>query len=171
MRTVVDYLSAFGYDRSDAIYRACIAISLGTMTPEQKARVQIDALLTSAGWTVQDHDAVNLYAGRGVAVREFGLKPGHGTVDYLLYVDQKAAGVIEAKLAGHTLTGVETQSGKYSDGLPDTLPSHRHPLPSCTRRPGLKPASPTFWIPNRAAAASSPSIPPMPWPIGSAQMA
>ena len=29
---------------------------------------------------------------------------------------------------GYTLTGVETQSGKYSDGLPDTLPAHRKPL-------------------------------------------
>ena len=65
----------------------------------------------------------------GVAVREFGLKPGHGTADYLLYVDQKAAGVVEAKPASHTLTGVETQSGKYSGGLPDALPAHRKSLP------------------------------------------
>ncbi len=72
---------------------------------------------------------MNLYAGRGVAVREFGLKPGHGAADYLLYVDQKAAGVVEAKPLGHTLTGVETQSGKYSDGLPDNLASHLKPLP------------------------------------------
>ena len=58
-------------------------------TPEQKARVQIDALLEKAGWAVQDADAVNIDAARGVAVREFGLKPGHGVADYLLYVDQK----------------------------------------------------------------------------------
>ena len=99
------------------------------MTPEQRARVQIDTLLEQAGWAVQDVHSLNLSAARGVAVREFGLKPGHGTADYLLYVDQKAAGVIEAKPAGHTLTGVETQSGKYSDGLPDTLPAHRKTLP------------------------------------------
>ena len=99
------------------------------MTSEQTVRLEIDSLLEKAGWTVQDPDAVNLYAGRGVAVREFGLRPGHGTADYLLYVDQKAAGVIEAKPLGYTLTGVETQSGKYSDGLPDNLPSHRKPLP------------------------------------------
>ncbi len=99
------------------------------MTPEQTARLEIDALLAKAGWAVQDAGAVNLYAGHGVAVREFGLKPGHGTADYLLYIDQKAAGVVEAKPAGHTLTGVETQSGKYSDGLPDNLPAHRKPLP------------------------------------------
>ena len=99
------------------------------MTPEQRSRVQIDALLEKAGWSVQDPDAVNLYAGRGVAMRELGLKPGHGTADYLLYVDGKAAGVVEAKPAGYTLMGVETQSGKYSEGLPDTLPAHRKPLP------------------------------------------
>ena len=99
------------------------------MPPEQQARVQIDNLLEKAGWAVQDRHAVSLYAGRGVAVREFGLKPGHGTVDYLLYIDQKAVGVVEAKPVGHTLTGVETQSGKYSDGLPDNLPAYRKPLP------------------------------------------
>ena len=99
------------------------------MTPEQKARIQIDNLLEQAGWAVQDAGSVNLSAARGVAVREFGLKPGHGTADYLLYVDGKAAGVVEAKPVGHTLTGVETQSGKYSDGLPDALPAHRKPLP------------------------------------------
>ena len=99
------------------------------MTPEQKARIQIDNLLMSAGWAVQDAGSVNIHVGRGVAIREFGLKPGHGAADYLLYVDQKAAGVVEAKPAGHTLTGVETQSGKYSEGLPDALPAHRKPLP------------------------------------------
>ena len=99
------------------------------MTPEQKARIQIDNLLEQAGWAVQDAGSVNLSAARGVAVREFGLKPGHGTADYLLYVDGKAAGVVEAKPVGHTLTGVETQSGKYSDGLPEILPAHEKPLP------------------------------------------
>ncbi len=70
------------------------------MTPEQKARIQIDNLLEQAGWAVQDAGSVNLSAARGVAVREFGLKPGHGTADYLLYVDGKAAGVISEVKAG-----------------------------------------------------------------------
>ena len=99
------------------------------MTPEREARVRIDTLLEEAGWALQDVHSLNLSVARGVAVREFDLKPGHGTADYLLCVDQKAAGVVEAKPAGYTLTGVETQSGKYSDGLPDTLPAHRKPLP------------------------------------------
>ena len=56
------------------------------MTPEQQARVNIDNLLEQAGWSVQDSDALNLYARGGVAVREFPLKLGHGRADYLLYV-------------------------------------------------------------------------------------
>ena len=41
---------------------------------------------------------------------------------------QHAAGIIEAKKSGVTLTGVETQSAKYTQGLPDGLPAWRHPL-------------------------------------------
>ena len=57
------------------------------------------------------------------------LKPGHGTADYLLYVNRKAVGVVEAKPEGSTLTGVEVQSEKYSAGLPDNLPAYLRPLP------------------------------------------
>ncbi|MDF8264876.1 type I restriction endonuclease subunit R [Luteipulveratus flavus] len=46
------------------------------------------------------------------------MKSGHGRADYLLYVDQKAVGVIEAKPQGQTLSGVEWQSAMYADGLP-----------------------------------------------------
>ena len=99
------------------------------MTPEQEARVNIDRLLEQAGWSVKNADSINLYASSGVAVREFPLKSGHGTADYLLCVNQKAAGVVEAKPEGATLTGVEVQSEKYSTGLPDNLPAHQRPLP------------------------------------------
>ena len=99
------------------------------MTPEQEARVNIDRLLEQAGWSVQNAYSINLYISSGVAVREFPLKSGHGKVDYLLYVNQKAAAVVEAKPEGSTLTGVEVQSEKYSTGLPDNLPAHHNPLP------------------------------------------
>ena len=108
------------------------------MNPEEQARINIDRLLEQAGWVVQDRGDVNLYAGRGVAVREFELKPGHGTADYLLYVDQKAAGVVEAKPEGTTLTGVEVQSDKYSVGLPDNLPAHERPLPFLYESTGVE---------------------------------
>ncbi len=78
-----------------------------SIIPEQRARANIDRLLWQAGWAVQDMADLNVHAARGVAVREFPLRPGHGTADYLLYVDGRAAGVVEAKPEGHTLTGVE----------------------------------------------------------------
>ena len=53
------------------------------------------------------------------------MKPPHGRADYLLFVDGRAAGVVEAKKEGETLTGVEWQSAKYVDGLPDEMPSRR----------------------------------------------
>ena len=86
-------------------------------TPEDKARENIDRLLTQAGWAVRDQSGANILAYRGVAIRNFTLKPGHGFADYLLYVDGRAAGVIEAKKEGVTLTGVETQSERYTKGL------------------------------------------------------
>jgi type I restriction enzyme R subunit len=97
--------------------------SLAYLTPEARARVEIDHKLAAGGWTVQDARAVNLSAARGVAVREFVMKPPHGRADYLFFVDQEAAGVIEAKKEGQTLTGVEWQSAKYVDGLPDEIPT------------------------------------------------
>ena len=108
------------------------------MTPEEQARVNIDSLLKQAGWSVQDADSINLYASSGVAVREFPLKSGHGTADYLLYVNQKAAGVVEAKPEGSTLTGVEVQSEKYSTGLPDNLPAYLNPLPFLYESTGVE---------------------------------
>jgi type I restriction enzyme R subunit len=97
-------------------------------TPEQKARKQIDLKLDAAGWRVQNRDELDLTVGRGVAAREFPMKSGFGFADYLLYVDRKAIGAVEAKADG-TLTGVEAQSAKYAAGLPDNLPAHERPLP------------------------------------------
>ena len=108
------------------------------LTAEQQARVVIDRLLTAAGWVVEDVKAADVHAGRGVALREFELNPGHGTADYLLYVDGKAAGVIEAKKQGATLTGVEAQSARYAQGLPAALPAHRRPLPFLYESTGLE---------------------------------
>ena len=78
---------------------------------------------------VQDIGVLNVHAGRGVAVREFPLRTGHGVADYLLYLEGKATGVVEAKPEGHTLSGVEAQSAKYGTGLPDNLPAHVRSLP------------------------------------------
>jgi len=94
-------------------------------------------LLEAAGWHVCDASAANIHAARGVAIREFPL-PGYGFADYLLYVDGKAAGVIEAKKEGVTLTGVETQSDKYTKGLPAGLPRWSSPLPFSYQSTGIE---------------------------------
>ncbi|WP_343269904.1 DEAD/DEAH box helicase family protein [Kordiimonas marina] len=89
------------------------------LTPEQAARQEIDKLLTNSGWLLQDRDQFSRSAGLGVAVREFPL-PG-GFCDYLLFIDGRAAGVIEAKKAGVTLSGVAEQAEKYMARLPEHL--------------------------------------------------
>ena len=63
-------------------------------TPEQRARREIDADLTAAGWRVQSRSELDLTAGRGIAVREFQMKAGFGFADYLLYVDRRAIGAV-----------------------------------------------------------------------------
>jgi len=83
-------------------------------TPEDKAKENIDWLLTKAGWAVRDQSDANILASWGVAIRNFRLKSSHGFADYLLYIDGRAAGVVEAKKEGVTLSGVETQSEKYA---------------------------------------------------------
>ncbi|GHU25716.1 hypothetical protein AGMMS50256_00850 [Betaproteobacteria bacterium] len=65
------------------------------MTPEAQARQHIDQKLEQAGWAVQDRKAVNLSAALGVAVREYHTNTG--PADYVLFVDRKLVGVIEAK--------------------------------------------------------------------------
>ncbi|MBT3068134.1 hypothetical protein [Rhodoferax sp. U11-2br] len=99
------------------------------MTPQQKARVSIDTLLAAAGWHVCNVSSANLRAATGVAIHEFPLNHGFGFVDYRLYVNGKACGVIEAKKEGATLSGVELQSSRYAQGLSDNLPACRRPLP------------------------------------------
>ncbi|MGH3048936.1 MAG: type I restriction-modification enzyme R subunit C-terminal domain-containing protein [Gaiellaceae bacterium] len=96
---------------------------------EARARMQIDEMLALAGWVVQDAGAVKLSAGRGVAVREFVLAPGHGRADYLLFVDRKPLGVLEAKPEGTILSNVEPQRDDYAEGMPDDLDVPIEPLP------------------------------------------
>lgn len=108
------------------------------MTPEARARQTIDALLTAAGWHICDMANANLRASTGVAISEFPLEAGHGFADYLLYVNGKACGVIEAKKEGATLSGVEVQSARYAQGLPASLPAWRRPLPFVFESTGVE---------------------------------
>src|SRR6266700_1466811 len=106
-------------------------------SPEELARENIDKLLTACGWKVQDRKSINLAAAQGVAIREALLKD-RDEVDYLLFVDGKAIGTVEAKPEGYTLTGVEEQSGKYGKGLLDIYPKWREPLPFAYESTGVE---------------------------------
>ena len=83
--------------------------------PEQIARDRIDSMLLEAGWLVQSKGEIDLSANIGVAVREY--QTDIGPADYVLFVERKPVGIIEAKREdeGHRLTVVEEQSKNYAD--------------------------------------------------------
>jgi type I site-specific restriction endonuclease len=84
------------------------------MTPEIKARQQIDQKLEQAGWIVQDMKQLNLGAAQGFAVREYPTDTG--PADYVLFVNRQAVGVIEAKRdeAAENITTVDNQTARYA---------------------------------------------------------
>ncbi|MGW1288107.1 DEAD/DEAH box helicase family protein [Streptomyces sp. NPDC002586] len=104
---------------------------------EVQVRKRLDAMLTAAGWDVQDGGGANLNLhvqgdrrGNGVAVRE--VTTARGRADYALYVDRKLVGVIEAKREGADLSAAEAQADRYADHLTDAqqrLTAWRTPLP------------------------------------------
>jgi type I site-specific restriction endonuclease len=106
-------------------------------SPKELAREKIDALLTQCGWIIQNRSTINFSASRGVTVREALLKD-RDEVDYLLFVDGKAIGTVEAKPEGHTLIGVEEQSGKYGKNLLDVYGKWRDPLPFAYESTGVE---------------------------------
>src|SRR5215467_2469544 len=106
-------------------------------SPEELAREKIDPLLEDCGWRLQNRRTINLSASRGVALREALLK-GRDEADYLLFADGKAIGTVEAKPEGHTLIGVEEQSGKYGKNLLDVYGKWRDPLPFAYETTGVE---------------------------------
>ncbi|MFJ5680554.1 DEAD/DEAH box helicase family protein [Streptomyces sp. NPDC093097] len=87
---------------------------------EVQVRARLDQMLTEAGWSVQGSSDLNIYVhgdyrGSGVAVRE--VTTARGRADYLLYVDRRLVGVIEAKREGADLSAAETQADRYADNL------------------------------------------------------
>ena len=83
-------------------------------TPEQAARDKIDQQLANAGWIVQDNKKIDFSVGLGIAVREY--QTSVGPADYILFVDKKPVGVVEAKPEdwGQRITTAEEQSGSYA---------------------------------------------------------
>ena len=95
--------------------------------PEQIARDKIDQMLLHAGWLVQSKSKINLAANKGVAVREYQTEVG--PADYVLFIDRKPVGIIEAKREneGYRLTVVEEQSADYAQSKLKYL--NNDPLP------------------------------------------
>jgi len=82
--------------------------------PEQTARDRIDKQLLGCGWIIQDKSKINLAAGQGIALREY--QTDVGPADYVLFVDGKPCGVIEAKREeeGHRINVHENQGEDYA---------------------------------------------------------
>ncbi len=85
---------------------------------------------------MQDPRSFNPGVCRGIAVREFPLEAGFA--DYMLFVDRKAVGIVEAKREGTPLSGVATQSKKYLDGLPAHVQRVGTPLPFAYESTGVE---------------------------------
>ena len=96
--------------------------------PEEVARDRIDDRLRAAGWHVQDRNAIDFNAGFGIAIREY--QTDVGPADYVLFVDRRAVGVVEAKPDswGAKLTTVEEQSEGYANAKLKWA-SNAEPLP------------------------------------------
>ena len=82
------------------------------MLPEEKARIKIDKQLNNAGWDiVSRQDYVPNYA---MAIKE-ALMQGANESDYLLFIDNKAIAVVEAKREQNDLRDeVELQAENYA---------------------------------------------------------
>ncbi len=82
--------------------------------PEQIARDNIDRQLEKCGWKIQDRKNINIGASLGVVVREYYTNAG--PADYIMFVDKKPVGVIEAKREdqGVKLLAAEDQSSGYA---------------------------------------------------------
>jgi len=98
-------------------------------TPEQKARDKIDQMLRAAGWSVQEKTTFDFNAGDGQAIREY--HTDSGPADYVLFVDKKPVGVIEAKkeTLGQNITTVEDQTKDYAGAKLKWIQSTGQPLP------------------------------------------
>ena len=92
------------------------------MTPENRARRNIDKMLEASGWHIQNYAERDIDVALGVAVREYRLKADQ-RADYLLFIEGVAVGVIEAKPEGTTLSGALQQAERYRASLPDDLPN------------------------------------------------
>ena len=87
------------------------------MLPEEKARVKIDKQLRNAGWDIVLR---NEYTPNSTAAVKEALMRGNTESDYLLFVDDKAVAVVEAKREENPLDEtVEKQAEEYAHNPQD----------------------------------------------------
>ncbi|MDR1847993.1 MAG: DEAD/DEAH box helicase family protein [Bacteroidales bacterium] len=97
------------------------------MTPEQKARQEIDRKLDNAGWKVCNRDEFSP-AVSALAVRE-GIMQGGLEADYLLFIKGKAVAVLEAKrLDVDLVQTAAAQAENYTKRLPEWCQAWHNPL-------------------------------------------
>jgi len=119
------------------------ALALDYTKPENETRAEIDKKLELAGWVIQDKKRINLFESLGVAVRE--MDTDSGPADYMLFIDGKACGILEAKREGTNLGDVVQQSHRYAvshtkhterwmENLPFTYEATNHEIRFCDWR-------------------------------------
>ncbi len=87
------------------------------MLPEEKARIYIDQMFADAGWEVVSRNDFTI-SSSAAAVTE-GIMQGGKEADYLLFLDGKAIGVLEAKAEHVSLDDkVKGQAEGYTTKLP-----------------------------------------------------
>ena len=80
------------------------------MLPEEKARIKIDKQLTDAGWDIVARDE---YIPFNASAVEEALMQGNKESDYLLFVDDKAIAVVEAKAEDNSLGDIVAQQAEW----------------------------------------------------------
>lgn len=117
--------------------------------PEAKARHDlINPALEKAGWKIEHFKTANIHGSNGIAVEFFQLGVGVGEADYVLFVNGKACGIIEAKKEGMTLIGKEPQSNRYAKGFPEDFQCVELPLPFVYESTGTETRFTNLWDPK-----------------------
>ena len=99
------------------------------MKPEEKARVLIDQMFVDAGWKVVSRDEYSPIL--SAAAIEEGILEGGKEADYLLFINGKAVGVLEAKKASVDVSSekVVSQAEGYTHKLTKYYQFYANPLP------------------------------------------
>lgn len=119
--------------------------------PEQIARDIIDAQLRTSGWAVQDKNEINFNECEGQAIREYTTDTG--PADYVLFVDTKPVGIIEANRKAKRRTSPQSRN------KPVNTPNKKPPAkPPKRQKRRSRPANmPNSYYPINPKSSANPS--------------